>query len=61
MNDPNNKGGIEDDPTWKGKDCRHPEHNPPMHLHIPPGKRYRHVCPACGRTVVVHAPEVTLQ
>lgn len=29
------------------KTCIHPEHDPPTGLYIPPGKGYRHVCPAC--------------
>ena len=29
--------------------CTHPSHEPPMHLYIPPGKGYRHVCPSCGQ------------
>jgi len=28
--------------------CRNPEHNAPMHICIPQGKGYRHVCPGCG-------------
>lgn len=34
--------------------CKHREHNPPMHLYIPPGKGYRHVCPGCGREVIMY-------
>lgn len=30
--------------------CRHPQHDPPSHLHIPADKGYRHVCPNCGST-----------
>lgn len=33
--------------------CRHHEHNPPMHLYIPPGKGYLHVCPGCGREITL--------
>lgn len=45
------QSGFEDDPlpNW----CRHPGHNFPTHLCIPVGKKYRHVCPACGNEIVV--------
>ena len=33
--------------------CFHPEHNPPMHLWIPEGKNYTHICPNCGTKVIV--------
>lgn len=39
--------------------CSHPEHNPPMHIVIPPGKRMRHVCPACGKETVVEPLQIT--
>ena len=32
----------------KDMTCRHPEHNAPGGLYIPPGKGYEHQCPACG-------------
>lgn len=35
-------------PLKAAQPCRHPEHRMPMHLHIPEGYGYRHVCPACG-------------
>jgi len=41
------KSGFEADDQWK-KICFHPEHQPPMHLHIPQGQKYKHVCPECG-------------
>lgn len=28
------------------KPCRHPEHNPPMHIVLPDGV-YEHECPSC--------------
>lgn len=34
--------------------CTHPEHNFPSHLVIPQGKGYKHVCPGCGRVIVIH-------
>lgn len=39
--------------------CIHPEHNPPMHLCIPYGKQYRHVCPACGKETVMKSQQIT--
>ena len=33
--------------------CTHSEHNPPTHLHIPPGKGYRHFCPQCGKETIL--------
>ncbi len=30
--------------------CRHPEHNPPSMIVLPPGI-YEHTCPSCGRRV----------
>lgn len=53
-----NLSGYEDDdmPIM----CRNPSHNPPGGLYIPEGKRYRHVCPGCGFTVVLRHSGVTL-
>lgn len=34
--------------------CVSPEHNPPMHLHIPQGKAYVHVCPCCDREIIIY-------
>lgn len=41
----------EDEPM--PKTCRHPEHNPPMFIHIPEGECYKHVCPFCGTKTMV--------
>lgn len=30
--------------------CRHPEHNPPMHIVLSPGI-YEYTCPGCGKTI----------
>lgn len=51
-------GGFFDLP--KKTNCKHPEHDPPKHLHIPQGKGYRHVCPSCGNTVDLIPPQTTL-
>lgn len=40
--------------------CRNPEHNPPEHLYIPPGKGYRHRCPGCGSVSTIVLPQVTM-
>ena len=43
----------------KEKTCRHPQHNFPSHLYIPPGKGYRHKCPACGNVIEVIQPLIS--
>lgn len=45
--------GFEDDAVLDG--CRHAQHNPPEHMVIPSGKRYRHVCPGCGNTILIRS------
>ena len=40
--------------------CNDPNHNPPAHVHIPPGKGYHHICPTCGTTKDVIPQQVTL-
>jgi hypothetical protein len=55
-NENTKKGGFEDIPTIER--CRDPEHEPPMHLYIPPGKQYRHICPGCGKTVVLRGSQI---
>lgn len=47
-----NKRSLEDD--VKPEPCQHPEHNPPTHLYIPAGKRYRHICPGCGQEAIIN-------
>jgi hypothetical protein len=51
------ESGMEedDDPKYKDKQCRHPGHQPPSMIVIPPGKRYRHVCPGCGKTTIIRS------
>lgn len=39
--------------------CRHPEHNPPGMILLPPGS-HTWQCPACGKTVTFTVKEVTL-
>lgn len=34
----------------KYKPCLYPEHNPPTHIVLAPG-RYRYTCPVCGHAV----------
>jgi predicted RNA-binding Zn-ribbon protein involved in translation (DUF1610 family) len=38
--------------------CFDPSHEAPTHLHIPAGKGYRHVCPSCGREVILYPSSV---
>jgi len=51
------KGGFFD--LEKMKICSHPEHNPPAHLYIPPGKGYIHICPSCQNEVKLIPPQIT--
>jgi hypothetical protein len=40
--------------------CNHIEHEPPMHLYIPEGKGYKHICPGCGKSVNIIPPNIRL-
>ena len=33
--------------------CQAPGPEPPMHMYVPPGKGYRHVCPTCGKVTIL--------
>ena len=58
MNQTNDKqSGFFDLP--KETQCTHPGHNPPSHLHIPPGKGYKHVCPECGKTTTIIPTQIS--
>lgn len=35
--------------------CRHPEHEPPTHVVLEPG-RWEHCCPSCHRTLLFTVP-----
>lgn len=39
--------------------CSDPHHEPPMFIHIPVGKAYRHVCPSCGAVKNLISPQIT--
>lgn len=39
--------------------CDDPDHKFPTHLHIPAGKGYTHICPACGKEQTVIAPRIS--
>lgn len=59
MNDqkrPKKESGFEDLPVVER--CLNSAHEPPMHMVIPAGKIYRHVCPGCGREVVLRPPNI---
>ena len=45
------QGGFFDLPS--SVTCQDANHNFPMHLNIPVGKGYRHVCPSCGNVIIV--------
>lgn len=51
-------GGFFDLPKGM-KPCLRPEHQPPRHLVIPPGKGYRHICPSCGKETVMIPMQIT--
>lgn len=38
--------------------CLCPEHNPPMHIVLAPGK-YEYTCPSCGKVTIVNVPLIT--
>jgi hypothetical protein len=40
--------------------CRHPGHNPPMHIVVTPGYVHIHTCQGCGSRKVIRVPRVTL-
>lgn len=53
--------GLGDPRTWeadakqleKESRCKHPDHKVPLRIDIPHKKSYRHVCPGCGREILV--------
>ncbi len=51
MNNEKRRSGFEDLP--QKEICSDPEHNPPMHLWVPHGQQFRHVCPGCGQEKVL--------
>lgn len=53
------RGGLEPIPN-RVKPCRDSEHSPPMHLCIPYGMQYRHICPSCGAEFLLQSSEVHL-
>lgn len=46
---------IEED--WHRYPCRHPEHNPPNMIVLPPGL-HEHECPSCGAKQRFRVPEL---
>jgi len=53
------KSGFEKIPSEFDDVCRDSSHKPPMHLYIPPGHQYRHVCPSCGMETVLTPPTIS--
>jgi DNA repair exonuclease SbcCD ATPase subunit len=43
----------------KSNQCTHRSHRPPMHLHIPQGKGYKHICPNCGAQTILIPPQIS--
>lgn len=55
---PPKKGGfrkVRDVPTG----CRHPEHQPPMHIYLEPGV-WEYICPGCGNVMRFTVPAIIL-
>jgi hypothetical protein len=50
-----NKDDI--DNKWRDY-CKHPEHNFPGHLVIPPGETHEHICPGCGQIIIIYGAYV---
>lgn len=50
------EGGFKNDE--KNLPCCSPYHQPPMNLYIPSGKKYRHICPACGKVNVLRGSNI---
>ena len=57
--DPKQGSGMEDDLQFEP--CMNPSHDPPNMLYVPPGKRYRHVCPGCGKVSYIRGSNIRLQ
>lgn len=54
----NKKGGLRKIGGDEMNYCTSPEHNPPMHIVLEPG-RYEYVCPACGYKQIFTVPGVS--
>ena len=50
-------GEFEDDDI--DEKCFSPYHHPPMNMHIPHGKKYRHTCPSCGCVKYIKSIPIT--
>lgn len=50
------KEGMQDDELYEP--CMSRDHEPPMHIYIPPGKKFVHVCSGCGRVTVLRGSSV---
>lgn len=59
MNIEPKRSGFEDDPFYV-KPCVASEHNPPMHMVIPQGKIYRHICPVCGAENIMRPTPIVM-
>jgi hypothetical protein len=51
--------GIESIPKAE-EVCRHPQHEPPGMMVIPPGKQFHHVCPGCGYEATIRGSQATM-
>lgn len=46
---------LEGEFSYELKPCLHPEHTPPTHVVLEPG-RWEHRCPGCSRTMEFRVP-----
>lgn len=49
----------EEKAEWIIRICRCKEHNPPSHMVIREVMKW--VCPECGRSVILHPPQILLE
>lgn len=52
------RSGFIDDVDGLKKSCTDIDHNPPMFIHIPCGKIYRHICPSCKKETLIKRPNI---
>ena len=49
-------GDLENNYSYEN-DCLHPEHRPPMHIVLKPGK-YKNTCPECKKETYFTVPNI---
>lgn len=53
------RGGFRKICDYVDTQCRHPEHNPPTGICLPPGL-YVYTCPSCGEEKPIRVPLITM-